>query len=716
MNHKPFLFFCLSLALLLTLGAAYLFEQTLPWKTIQKKTLLTPEIKERVLFDGKIRERCLTCHHGIEEISPSHPIGTFGCTICHGGNGLALDEKLAHHNLLGGRNPSDFRVVHLTCGRRAPDGTLCHSGHPGIEKNPAETAPKGLMATMAGVIAGLRFTWGAQETREALYASVGIKGPNKALETIPVYHRDGLPRDKYGNPRVVDDLGNPIGVSGHYADDHWRKFCARCHLFNQRPSGKNAHGGGCSSCHILRNDAGTYQGKDQALSKTREGYGSIHRLTTAIPAGQCQRCHNRSGRIGLTFSGLFESDQYGTPYQKGNLNPLRLSDDRFVLHLTPDIHFEKGLHCIDCHTAREMMGDGQVYSHMVQAVEIRCQDCHGTEKEFPRVYRVQSEKDPALWAAGYVKGPPLKIGDELLSTSRGGYLINVRKEPKGFFLYGKVDGKRHPLKIITGQPGPHILPGHSSQRMECFSCHSRWAPQCYGCHDYRKNGQRQWDSMARTASPGRWQESRDYYRFEDPPLGINQRNKVSPFMPGCQVLTTILDPDNHPLPGWDRVLHGRQHFTGIVSGPINPHSTRKEVRSCPDCHTNPKALGLGSGILSLSRSWSGDRHLSPFLGEKAFPHPWESLADAEGRPLQSMSRSGAHPFDRGDLRRIWRVTPCLPCHDSYRDPVYRDMKKSYVLDRTPRHRQIVAEYLSQIPASLAGDGHKGQRKRTAFDD
>ena len=694
MNHRPFIFFCVSLALLLTLGAAYFFEQKLPWKTIQRKTILKPEIKELILFDGKVRERCLTCHEGIEEISPSHPIRTFGCTLCHGGNGLALDKHLAHQNLLGGRNPSDFRVVRLTCGRRAPDGTLCHSGHPGIEKDPAETAPKSLMATMAGVIAGLRITWGAQETPDAIYASVGVKGPNRILQTIPVFQQEGLPKDDRGNTKAIDDLGNPISISGQYADDHWRKFCSRCHLYSQRPSGKNAHGGGCSSCHVLRNDTGHYEGKDQSISKSREGYGQIHRLTTSIPTSQCLRCHNRSGRIGLTFTGLMESDQYGTPYQNGKLNPLRLSDDRFVLPLTPDIHFEKGLQCIDCHTAREIMGDGRIHDRMAQAVEIRCRDCHGTENEFPKVYRVRSEKDPALWASSYIKVPPLKVGDALLATSRGGYLINVRKEPQGFFLYGKVDGKRHPLKIITKNPGPHILPGHSSRRMECFSCHSRWAPQCYGCHDYRKNGQRQWDSMTKRESPGRWQETRDYFRFEDPPLGINQRNKVSPFMPGCQVLTTILDPENHPLPGWDRVLHRRANFSGIVSGPINPHSIRKEVRSCPDCHNNPKALGLGSGILSLGRSWKDNKHLSPFIGEKAFPHSWESFAAPDGRPLQSISHPGARFFDQEDLTKILQVTPCLPCHDSYRDPIYQDIKKSYVLDRTPKHKGIVADYLS----------------------
>ena len=65
---------------------------------------------------------------------------------------------------------------------------------------------------MAGVIAGLRVTWGAQETQEAIYASVGIKGPDKILQTIPVFRQEGLPKDDRGNPKAIDDLGNPISI------------------------------------------------------------------------------------------------------------------------------------------------------------------------------------------------------------------------------------------------------------------------------------------------------------------------------------------------------------------------------------------------------------------------------------------------------------------------------------------------------------------------
>ena len=68
-------------------------------------------------------EYCLTCHADLPEISKSHPLQTFGCVSCHGGERLALNADLAHSSMRGGANPSDLSVVEMSCG-----GSNCHSG------------------------------------------------------------------------------------------------------------------------------------------------------------------------------------------------------------------------------------------------------------------------------------------------------------------------------------------------------------------------------------------------------------------------------------------------------------------------------------------------------------------------------------------------------------------------------------------------------------
>ena len=175
----------------------------------------------------------------------------------------------------------------------------------------------GIMATMSGVIASLRYAWAAQPSDEAKYAAVGVQnaspkpGSLTKLLTIP---QMGPLAGK--NP--ADPLGRPITSSGELADDHWRKLCATCHLWNSREDGPSAHSSGRAACHALYNAKATYEGSDPTLRHDKPGYPKHHQLTTAIPVDQCLRCHNRSGRIGLSYCGLEEADGYGTPTGKAD--------------------------------------------------------------------------------------------------------------------------------------------------------------------------------------------------------------------------------------------------------------------------------------------------------------------------------------------------------------------------------------------------------------
>lgn len=55
-----------------------------------------------------------------------------------------------------------------------------------------------------------------------------------------------------------------------------------------------------------------------------------------------------------------------------------------------DVHFKKGMKCMDCHTAREMHGDGKQYNTFQQpgAMDTRCKNCHKelNEKESHKVH------------------------------------------------------------------------------------------------------------------------------------------------------------------------------------------------------------------------------------------------------------------------------------------------------------------------------------------
>src|SRR5512143_2435380 len=154
-------------------------------------------------------ELCLTCHDGIEEISPSHPVQTFGCVICHGGNALALDKNLAHTGMRGGKNPSDFSVAEASCG-----GSQCHSGSTADHNDHIQRAMTSIQGTYAGAIAQVRRSFGAQPDGTA---HVGIY----AIEDHNVVSSTAIPSLEKFDPTLTND---PQPVQNFYAD------CFTCHL------------------------------------------------------------------------------------------------------------------------------------------------------------------------------------------------------------------------------------------------------------------------------------------------------------------------------------------------------------------------------------------------------------------------------------------------------------------------------------------------------
>src|ERR1041385_5516707 len=82
---------------------------------------------------------------------------------------------------------------------------------------------------------------------------------------------------------------------------------------------------------------------------------------------------------GWLFRKVYKRDRHGNLLDAAG-NIVSSSDpQKFekAVHLN-DIHLEKGMHCVDCHFRQDSHGDGKLYNEPRAAIEIGCEDCHGS--------------------------------------------------------------------------------------------------------------------------------------------------------------------------------------------------------------------------------------------------------------------------------------------------------------------------------------------------
>jgi len=436
----------------------------------------TSRVRELHLPGGKT-ERCLSCHDGIEEISASHPVQTFGCTLCHGGDPLSVTLPAAHQGLIGGRNPSDFRVIDRSCGRTLADGTACHNGAPKRERNHIARVKTTIMATKAGETALVRYSFGLQKRLEPLYGTTAIRGKDAeeregvlvSLEPLPYGATGDLPVDAAGKPVARDPTGVPYRFSGRKMDTQLHRNCLnRCHLWTAgEPRPYLARASGCASCHYLYDDQAYYRGNDPTISRTEPGHGAFHRLTRKIPYSQCNHCHNR----GVHSLQRMEFDERSDLSGGGEHTGSERRELDYYNPMTLYTRCEIELDCIDCHTDEEVMGDGFLYRDKIAQQKIRCFTCHGTLERPPEVRTLSREESPKVQRIMKTYGR--QPGEPALFTKEGEILPHVRVEGVRLLLRGKVTEKEFRIPLVYG----------SACRQESGK---QEANACHGCHDVHR--------------------------------------------------------------------------------------------------------------------------------------------------------------------------------------------------------------------------------------
>ncbi len=396
-------------------------------------------------------ELCTTCHLGLAEISPSHPVAVFGCVSCHGGNGLSLDETAAHTGLRGGKNPSDLRVAAESCGEN------CHNGFADESQNHVDGVLRSVQGTYAGGIAQVRFAFGAQASTEPV---------------MGVYH---ISDDRIVSAAGVAELAAFAAQPGNPIEQKFAENCldGGCHLSAEpRAEPYFFRSTGCAACHVLYDDDGLYRGDDPTIPQNEPGHMATHTLTTAIPFSQCNHCHNRGNYSLRQMDFLLRDD---LPPAGAPLSPhMPAEGKRLVEYYQPIGEFtqcEWELDCIDCHTAQEAMGDGDIHPNQREMQYTQCKTCHGTADELPALKTVTEADETALRQAALNPNYSLAVGETVVVTERGELMGNIKQHADGqLILTSKVSGETYPVNPVMGSGCQQNVDEQESHY--CHQCHA----------------------------------------------------------------------------------------------------------------------------------------------------------------------------------------------------------------------------------------------------
>jgi hypothetical protein len=564
-------------------------------------------------------EGCLVCHRGVTGLGNAHRPEAIGCASCHGGDVFTLDKARAHAGM-------EVIAGNLATATRGCGQAACH---PTI----VPRTQRSVMATMSGVIAVNRTVFGEART-------LPLSAPH------------------------VETLGRSA------ADTHVRQLCAACHIGAIKaalgPNDEGTRGGGCNACHL------TYgPGAAEALRQyeARKAKGptdapTVHpALALDIDNGQCFGCHSRSGRISTSYEGWHERhDPPAEATDPNRLAPSRfreLEDGRVFERVMPDIHQQRGLDCVDCHTAIEVMGDGVAHARKSEQLRVTCEDCHAAPgTPLPSIPAVSL--DPESRRILVLRAWPGPAASHHVRTATGDPLANLVMDPSGQpVLVRKRTGEHRAVK-----PAARVcVEGRGHSRLSCGSCHTAWAPRCPTCHTSFDSTVEAYDWIDDANVRGSWQEKAGAYTADLPTLGIRlvpqggggKRNVVDTFVPGM-----ILTIDRNREPG-----HPSNRVFRRLYARIEPHTTRREARSCESCHTDPVAIGYGRGDLRYERTGAAGRWR---FAPASSPLPDDGLpADAwipflGTRTGMVSTRDDVRPFTVEEQRRILRVGACLTCH------------------------------------------------------
>jgi len=315
---------------------------------------------------------------------------------------------------------------------------------------------------------------------------------------------------------------------------------------------------GC--CLAINLDASAAQAGLACSSCHYQGGSASGRSVRSSQAGGCVACHQGHERIFDHAMGQRTGEKQFVQRSYGKFDSGFWDKNCNSCHL-------KG--CLDCHGEK-----GQAKPSVAV-----CQKCHNgyyTGWDYsgraPREDNMRYQRGIVVNGATFLKMLPdvhYSAGMTCGACHSMKSLAEGKKSSKGCR-----DCHNPDMKVLE-----HRIPAHL-QQLECYACHSAWAPQEYGTFFLRFRDQRLKYDFDLIPGPSLEYLRSAYLKKQDaPPLGINSRGKVSPIRPMfIAYYTDIMTAKNNGPENILLAAEWRAYF---------PHTVQRGSVTCEGCHDNP---------------------------------------------------------------------------------------------------------------------------------
>lgn len=495
--------------------------------------------------------------------------------------------------------------------------------------------------------------------------------------------------------------GSPLE---HLIDEQVSITCGDCHLYSAGANNRYAdfRSSGCTACHMEYSYDGRSRSGDpnvnrnepanpDAIAAPERSHVEAHQIRNVakflrngafvrgISDRACVGCHQGSNRTVLQYWGIrLDQNQDVTNNFQYPANPANFTDTQndtrlydpavnnatfngrvFQQHLLvedydndgrddtpPDIHYEVGMGCIDCHGSYDMHGgtkgqvaSGKIRSRQNQGVAVQCESCHGGIEAYAPYAPCTTYDGQQADCAVDDLGNPLRhvtrdangnyflksrvTGQQLFVPQTLDTIVQNNKQhpfnqqliysPKASYAMGRADGNPQ-TGVGPQQEDPNLYqPGFAHMdTMDCVSCHASWTNNCIGCHlanQYDVNPNNYFFSNITGERILLFQAAADFVYQTPIPfyLGVNSRGKITQISPAEKWFYRYIDfngqesavfafsdrlgEGNNPNNG------GRNAFPALNHNQMMAHSIRGKVeadqegpRYCVSCHINVDAL------------------------------------------------------------------------------------------------------------------------------